>query len=241
MNCLKLKPIALKIRKFDNFGIVVAMNETKKIHRMKYFGLLTLLLITNALFAQDQKMSASEIAQFKATTEKGTKTIKTVKTDFTQYKHLAFLENDIESSGKMMFKSPSSLNWKYISPYQYSILFKNNKIYINDQGNKSTVNASNSKMFERINKLIVGTVSGNMFDDKEFTIEYYKNKDFNIAKLTPKEAALKKYIKQVYLYFPPNESVVSKVKLIEPSDDYTLIIFKNKIINAAIDDALFSN
>ena len=80
-----------------------------------------------------------------------------------------------------------------------------------------------------------------MFDDKEFNIEYFKNKDFNIAKLTPKEATLKKYIKQVYLYFPPNESVVSKVKLIEPSDDYTLIIFKNKVINAPIDDSSFSH
>ena len=208
---------------------------------MKYIGLLTLLLITQGLFAQDQKMTAAEIAQFKTTTEKGTKTIKTVKTDFTQYKHLDFLEKDIESSGKMLFKTPSSLNWKYVSPYQYSIIFKNNKIYINDQGNKSTVNSGNSKMFERINKLIVGTVSGNMFDDKEFNIEYFKNKDFNIAKLTPKEATLKKYIKQVYLYFPPNESVVSKVKLIEPSDDYTLIIFKNKVINAPIDDSSFSH
>lgn len=208
---------------------------------MKLIGLLTLLLITQGLFAQDQKMTATEITQFKTTTEKGTKTIKTVKTDFTQYKHLAFLEKDIESSGKMIFKTPSSLNWKYVSPYQYSIIFKNNKIYINDQGNKSTVNAGNSKMFERINKLIVGTVSGNMFDDKEFDIEYFKNKEFNIAKLTPKEASLKKYIKQVYLYFPPNESVVSKVKLIEPSDDYTLIIFKNKVINATIDDALFNH
>lgn len=208
---------------------------------MKYIGLFTLLLFTQSLFAQDQKMSASEISQFKTTTEKATKTIKTVKTDFTQYKHLAFLEKDIESSGKMIFKTPSSLNWKYLNPYQYSIIFKNNKIYINDQGNKSTVNSGNSKMFERINKLIVGTVSGNMFDDKEFDIEYYKNKDFNIAKLTPKEASLKKYIKQVYLYFPPNESVVSKVKLIEPSDDYTLIIFKNKVLNATIDDASFSH
>lgn len=208
---------------------------------MKNIGLLILLLLTQSLFAQDKKMTTSEISQFKTTTEKETKSIKTIKTDFIQFKHLDFLEKDIESSGKMIFKSPSSLKWKYINPYQYSIIFKNNKIHINDQGNKSTVNAGNNKMFERINKLIVGTVSGNMFDDKEFVIEYYKNKDYNIAKLTPKESALKKYIKHVYLYFPPNEAVVSKVKLIEPSDDYTLIIFKNKVVNVPIDDALFSN
>lgn len=193
-----------------------------------------------SIFAQEQKMSASEIAVFKATIEKETKNIKSLKTDFVQYKHLDFLSKDIETSGKMYFKQPNLLNWQYTKPYQYSIVFKNNKVYINDQGNKSTVDA-NSKMFEKINKLIVGSVSGNMFDDKEFAIAYFKNKDAYIAKLTPKTTTIKKYIKQVDLYFPMDEATVSQVKLIEPSGDFTRIVFKNKQINAKVDDSVFTN
>ncbi|ESU19922.1 outer membrane lipoprotein carrier protein LolA [Flavobacterium cauense R2A-7] len=192
------------------------------------------------IFAQEQKMSASEISVFKATIEKETKNIKSLKTDFIQYKHLDFLSKDIETSGKMYFKQPNLLNWQYTKPYQYSIVFKNNKVYINDQGNKSTVDA-NSKMFEKINKLIVGSVSGNMFDDKEFAIAYFKNKDAYIAKLTPKTTTIKKYIKQVDLYFPMDEATVSQVKLIEPSGDFTRIVFKNKQINAKVDDSVFTN
>lgn len=192
------------------------------------------------LFAQEQKLSASEIAAFKATVEKETKTIKSLKTDFIQYKHLDFLSKDIETSGKMYFKQPNLLNWQYTKPYQYSIVFKNNKVYINDQGNKSTVDAK-SKMFEKINKLIVGSVSGNMFDDKEFSIAYFKNKDSYIAKLTPKTATIKKYINQVDLYFPMNDATVSQVKLIEPSGDFTRIVFKNKQLNVKVDDSFFTN
>lgn len=203
-----------------------------------FLGLL--LIMSLSIFAQEQKMSASEIAVFKATIEKETKNIKSLKTDFVQYKHLDFLSKDIETSGKMYFKQPNLLNWQYTKPYQYSIVFKNNKVYINDQGNKSTVDA-NSKMFEKINKLIVGSVSGNMFDDKEFAIAYFKNKDAYIAKLTPKTTTIKKYIKQVDLYFPMDEATVSQVKLIEPSGDFTRIVFKNKQINAKVDDSVFTN
>lgn len=207
--------------------------------KTNFFLLLLCIMHLNA-FSQEQKMTASEITSFKATVEKESKNVKSLKTDFVQYKHLDFLSKDIETSGKMYFKQPNLLNWQYTKPYQYSIVFKNNKVYINDQGNKSTVDA-NSKMFEKINKLIVGSVSGNMFDDKEFTIAYYKNKDSRIVKLTPKTAALKKYINQIDLHFPMNDATVSEVKLTEPSGDYTRIVFKNKQINAKIDDSIFTN
>ncbi|SHI67673.1 LolA family protein [Flavobacterium terrae] len=207
--------------------------------KIKFFTILFSFTVSIG-FAQEQKMSNSEILNFKNEVTKETKNIKSLKTDFVQYKHMDFLSKDIETSGKMVFKAPNLLNWQYTKPYQYSIVFKNNKIYINDQGNKSTVDAK-SKMFEKINKLIVGSVSGNMFDDNEFTITYFKTKDYNIAKLFPKTATIKKYIKEVNLFFPENESTVSQVKLIEPSGDYTKIVFKNKQVNAKIDDSAFTN
>jgi len=202
--------------------------------------LLLFCLMNLTVFSQEQKMAASEITSFKATVEKEAKNIKSLKTDFVQYKHLDFLSKDIETSGKMYFKQPNLLNWQYTKPYQYSIVFKNNKVYINDQGKKSKVDA-NSKMFEKINKMIVGSVSGNMFDDKEFTIAYFKSKDAYIVKLTPKTAAIKKYINQIDLHFPMSDTTVSEVKLTEPSGDFTRIVFKNKQLNAKIDDSIFTN
>jgi outer membrane lipoprotein carrier protein len=207
--------------------------------KIKVFFLLV-LLFNLELSAQEQKMSAQEIVKFKEAIENQSKSIKSIKTDFVQLKHMDFLTKDIETSGKMFFKSPNMLNWQYTKPYQYSIIFKNNKVYINDQGNKSTVDAK-SKIFEKINKLIVGSVSGNMFDDKEFEISYFKSKEHYITKLIPKTAAIKKMIKQIELYFPLKDSTVSEVKLMESSGDYTKIIFKNKVINAKFDDSVFIN
>lgn len=205
--------------------------------KIKFLSFL-ISLYTLVGFSQEQKLTSSEIITFKANVEKENKNIKSIKTDFIQYKHMDFLAKDIESSGKMYFKLPNLLNWQYTKPYQYSIVFKNNKVYINDQGKKSTVDG---KMFEKINKLIIGSVSGNMFDDKEFVIQYFKSKEFYITKLTPKIATVKKYIQQIELSFPKEDLTVAQVKLIEPSGDFTKIIFKNKQINAKFDDTVFIN
>ena len=191
--------------------------------------------------AQEQKMTAAEMADFKKNVNEVSKKIKTLSTDFVQYKHMDFLAKDIETSGKMNFKEPNLLQWQYKKPYNYSIVFKNGKILINDEGKKSAVDIGNSKIFAKLNKLIIGSVSGNLFDDKEFDISYFKSKGQFLTKLIPKDAALKKYIKQIELTFDKEDFTVVQVRLLESSEDYTRIVLKNKILNAKIDDSIFTN
>jgi outer membrane lipoprotein carrier protein len=199
-----------------------------------------LMAVTLSGFAQEQKMSTAEITAFKTAVNATAKSTKSLTTDFVQYKHMDFLSKDIETSGKMSFKAPAMLLWQYTKPYQYSVVFKNNKISINDAGKKSAMDLSSSKMFNKLNKLIVGSVSGNMFDEAEFTITFFKTAEYNITKLVPKDAALKKYISQMELYFD-KKNMVAQVKMIEPSNDYTTIVFKNKVVNAPVPDSVFSN
>ena len=206
---------------------------------IKYILLFIPFLCLNG-FAQEVKLNNDEIKTFKQRIEKETKSLTSMRTDFIQTKHMSFLSNDIESKGKMYLNSNGVLKWEYTSPNLYSVLFKNNVIYINDNGNKSSVNAD-QEMFKKINHLIVGSISGQLFDDKEFDISYFKEGDNTIVKLLPKDKTLKKYIQKVSLYFPNNSKTVSRVKLIEPSGDYTFISFKNKELNVQIDPRIFNH
>jgi outer membrane lipoprotein carrier protein len=190
-------------------------------------------LVSSLFFAQNTAMNTAEAKAFVAKISSETKEIKTLQSDFTQTKKMDFLDKNIVTYGKMSLKSPNMLSWKYTKPYQYSIVFKDNKIFINDQGKKSSVDAK-SKTFEKINKLIVGSSNGKMFNDPEFTVTYFKNSNFNIAKFTPKSAQLLKYIKQIELSFPKNQTTVSQVNMTEASGDTTNIVFKNTKINAPI-------
>ncbi len=206
---------------------------------IKNIALAAFLLISSFVFAQNSMMSSAEAKAFVTKVSSETKEIKTLQADFTQTKKLDFLDKSIVTYGKMSLKSPNSLSWKYTKPYQYSIVFKDNKIYINDQGKKSSVDAK-SKTFEKINKLIVGSSNGQMFNDPEFVVRYSKNSNYNIATFLPKSAQLLKYIKQIELQFPKNESTVSQVNMTEASGDTTNIVFKNTKTNAPISASEFS-
>jgi outer membrane lipoprotein carrier protein len=197
------------------------------------------LFVSSFFFAQNTAMTGTEAKTFVTKVSSETQQIKTLQSDFTQTKKMDFLDKNIVTYGKMSLKSPNMLSWKYTKPYQYSIVFKENKIFINDQGKKSSVDAK-SKTFEKINKLIVGSSNGKMFTDPEFTVTYFKSSGFNIAKFTPKSAQLLKYIKQIELYFPKNESTVAQVNMLEASGDTTNIVFKNTKINAPISASEFT-
>jgi outer membrane lipoprotein carrier protein len=197
------------------------------------------LLISSFVLAQNTAMSSAESKAFVTKISSETKEIKTLQSDFVQTKKMDFLDKNIVTQGRMSLKSPNTLSWKYTKPYQYSIIFKENKIFINDQGKKSSVDAK-SKTFEKINKLIVGSSNGKMFNDPEFSVAYFKNGNFNIAKFTPKSAQLLKYIKQIELHFPKNQTTVSQVNMTEASGDTTNIVFKNTKINAPIPASEFT-
>ncbi|WP_294296028.1 outer membrane lipoprotein carrier protein LolA [uncultured Chryseobacterium sp.] len=197
------------------------------------------LSVSGFFFAQNTAMSGAEAKAFVTRVSSETKEIKTLQSDFIQTKKMDFLDKNIVTYGRMSLKTPNMLSWKYTKPYQYSIVFKDNKIFINDQGKKSAVDAK-SKTFEKINKLIVGSSNGQMFSDPEFSVAYLKNGSFNIAKFTPKSAQLLKYIKQIELYFPKNQSTVSQVNMTEASGDTTNIVFKNTRINAPVAASEFS-
>lgn len=205
---------------------------------IKYTLSLVFVLLSLLAFSQTP-MSEAEKKAFISQTSGESKAIKTLQSDFSQVKKMDFLDKDIVTYGKMTLKSPNMLSWKYTKPYQYSIVFKENKIFINDQGKKSTVDAK-SKTFEKINKLIVGSASGKMFDDPEFIVRYFKTGSTNIARFIPKSQQLLKYIKQVELVFPKNQSTVSQVNMLEASGDTTTINFKNTKVNAPVSNADFS-
>ena len=104
-------------------------------HRFIY--MLVFLVSINS-FSQT-KMNTEEANTLKTLVKKRAATTKTILSDFTQSKHLDFLDNDIITKGQLAFTSPNNIKWSYIDPFKYSVIFKNETLYINDEGNKSNV------------------------------------------------------------------------------------------------------
>ncbi|WP_252723221.1 LolA family protein [Pseudotamlana agarivorans] len=185
-------------------------------------------------------MTVEEASNLKLKVKTLANDVQSISSDFTQYKHLDFLDNDIKSAGKLAFKAPDLVKWGYETPFKYAIIFKENKIYINDEGNKSNIDIGRSKLFKQLNSLIISSVKGDMFDEEKFTINYYKIDNTSVVHFSPKDEKLAKFIKTFHIKFNEAADVV-EVKMIESSEDYTKIIFTNKVLNQPIDEAVFNN
>ncbi len=201
----------------------------------KFIFLLFFVVFTSQ--AQTQ-MNASEASALKTKVKALASTTQTITSDFIQYKHLDFLDNDIKTSGKLAFKSPNLVKWEYVNPFNYSVLFKDEKLYINDEGNKSDLDIGSNKMFKQLNKLIINSVKGDLFDENEFDISYSKLEENSLVTFSPKDQKFAKYIKNFLITFNSNGDVI-EVKMVEPSEDYTKIVFTNKKHNQTIDEAVF--
>ena len=185
-------------------------------------------------------MNNTEAATLKAKVKALATITKTISSDFVQYKHLDFLDNDIETSGKLAFKAPDLVKWEYVKPFKYSVLFKDETLFINDEGNKSNVDIGSNKMFKQLNKLIISSVKGDMFDAAEFAIEYFNKDENSLVYFSPKDKKFAKYIQAFHITFNEKGDVL-EVKMVEPSQDYTKIVFTNKVINQTLDNAIFTN
>ncbi|SHI61391.1 outer membrane lipoprotein carrier protein LolA [Pseudozobellia thermophila] len=202
-------------------------------------AILVFFVLFATLALGQTKMSATESEALKAKVKSLANNTRTITSDFTQYKHLDFLSNDIESSGKLAFRAPDQVKWQYVKPYAYSIVFKNQTLYIDDEGNKSNIDVSGNKLFERLNHLIAASISGDMFDAEQFDMSFFNDSGKSLVHFMPKDPQFSEFISAFHITF--NElGEVERVKMIEPSGDFTLIVFSNRKTNQPLSDAHFA-
>ena len=182
----------------------------------------------------EQENSLRKLVKSRATATK------TISSDFTQYKHLNVLNNDVISTGKLNFKNPDLVKWEYLKPNSFSIVFKGEKLFINENGKKKNMNLSGNKRLRQMNKLMVGSIKGDMFDSEEFKVEYFKNNKRSEAHFTPKDKKFARMIQTFVLVFTKTGDV-AEVKMIEPSGDYTKLVFSDTVFNSTISDSVFAN
>ncbi len=73
-----------------------------------------------------------------------------------------------------------------------------------------------------------------MFNDSDFTVSFFKNLQ-NITKrfLFQKTRKLSGYIASFELLFNKEDAQVYEVKMVEPTQDFTRIVFSNRTLNSS--------
>jgi len=203
---------------------------------------LSLLIFSSILYAQENGFNhITDIAKVKTELSKLSENTSTIQSKFIQEKHLSFLTENIISKGIFYFNSPDQLRWEYSEPFEYIIVFNDKNIYIKNEDKISTYDTESNKMFSEINNLMIGTIQGNLSTDNErFAVKYFENSTQYLLELEPKLPEMKSMLKTIKIYIDKSDVSVSKILMIESSDDYTSINFTNRILNQTIDDDTFN-
>lgn len=207
--------------------------------RFIFFILFTLNQLL--LFSQNADlMPIVDTVTFKNKLNEVTQKTQSIESNFVQEKHLSMLSDVITSEGIFKFKKESKIRWEYQKPFTYLVIINNNKISIKDENKTNTFDAKSNKMFEMMNSIISNCLTGTILNShSDFSLKYFENSEYNIVKMTPKKIEVSNVLSQIDLYFDKIDMSVSKIKMQESSDDFTLIIFKNKKQNVNISDEVF--
>lgn len=197
-----------------------------------WVGVVMLLLFVTTGSAQTLKKATPEQAKkMVETVNKATATVKGIQCDFTQVRQSAMLKEKMTSKGKMSF-SGKNLKWEYTEPNKFALTVKEEngqqQVYIQQDGKTKKADAQSGQLFKGIAQIVTGSVTGTVLSDNgDFTVEMYTQGDQWVAKLTPKQAKLKKMFSSIFLYFNDKHNAVTKVELKEANGDTTTITFTN--------------
>lgn len=205
-----------------------------------YFSILMISCFSLNAISQEDVLPIQDSNNLRKNIVEKSKKTTSIRSDFIQKKHLDFLLNDIESSGVLSFRSPDLIKWEYQKPFNYLVIFKENKIYINDDGTKNKIDLSANRIFESLNDLLIRSVTGDMFDDNKFKISYFHNQKNYIVKFKPFSDPLKSFINEIVISFDKKSLHVVELRMIESSEDYTLLTFLNQKFNETITDENFN-
>ncbi len=208
---------------------------------MKHTFLLTgALLLFGSLFGQfDGMKPVSDADVLKKKMEKSAAETSDIFAEFVQEKNLSVLEEVIVSRGTFHFKKENKVRWNYTTPFRYLIIINGQKMYINDEGKEKQYDMKSNKMFREINKIVVGTVQGNLFSSPDYKSEFFENSGFYLVKMVPVDAKMREFIREIELYFDKKDLTVARLKMHEQESDFTLVNFSAKKVNMGIGDELF--
>ncbi len=165
--------------------------------------------------------------------------IDTVQSPFTQEKHLRILAQPLISKGRIIFQRPGKLRWEYHSPIPSVLIMKEKAFHryqkIDGQWVEDT--AGGVSAMSVVVEEITGWLNGEFDDSPFFKAELEPGRQIV---LRPRDASMARIIQQIVLSLGDQPGVIKAVAIHESDTSYTRILFDQPLINAPVDQRLFT-
>ena len=202
---------------------------------------IVFIIISFCSFAQPEGfVKVADTSYIKQKLDEVSSKTTSINAGFIQEKNLTFLYEKIISKGILLYKNPEKLRLEYTEPFSYLLIMNSGELLIKTDNNETKLNLESSKMFNEINNLIINSIQGKIINNHDLKTSFFENDNSFFVQMIPRQEELAKYVKTIELLISKKDYTVSEFKVIEQSDDYTLIKFVNKKINEEIPDDNFN-
>ncbi len=164
---------------------------------------------------------------------------------FTQRKHLAMLDVDLQSEGMILFRRPGSVRYEILAPVQSLMTYDGKKVqcYTFTEGAWKRLNNPAATAIGQVLRQIGRWVQGDFDSDRKmFDLDVVPADNYaGCIRLTPRQEALTKYIRRVEIYVEKApEYRVTRVIIRESEVDLTDMRFRQELRNPSLPEGTFS-
>ena len=166
--------------------------------------------------------------------------IKSIQCTFRQVKTLRILNEELVSTGIMLYSQPARLRWQYQQPYTYTFIINGSQAMMKNPDQQHVIDTRQSKLLSEITQIMVNSVTGKCLTEKsDFNITMSSDEKEWIANLQPIKKELKTMFNVIKLHINPKKFIITQVELIEKTGDKTQIYLSDYKVNVDIDEKMF--
>ena len=201
---------------------------------MNRFCLSTILSLAAVLF-----IAAVTPQDFKAQYLKKAASTQSIQCTYIQEKIISQVKDPIVSQGRFSYLSPGKIRLDQKKPAPSLIILTADSIYTEENGKVSRIGMDQHPYFKYLNQLIVGTVNGEVFDEKYFETKIIETPKQIQIDLLPKSRMMKRKFSNIRLFFDLTNLNLLSMEMIEKSGDRMKMTFQEPEINQPVDKTIF--
>ncbi len=168
----------------------------------------------------------------------GMGTVSSVRAEFVQEKHMQILAKPLVSGGTFQFQAPDSLRWAYEHPV-YSIMIMHQgktRRYIKRDGALIEDAGAKQPTIRHVFEDIIRWLGGRFDENPAFAAQLVPG---GRIVLTPRDPSLARFIQRIELDLARRPGVIEAVRIYESEDTFTILSFKNVVLNQPLPETLF--
>lgn len=208
---------------------------------MKQFCIVLFFLFTGQAFAQEASTPLVSLEAFQERLKEASGKIQSIEADFRQDKYLDVFAETIVSKGSFAYRKEEKIRLEYTDPLAYLMVINGNQLKILSDGKTNIVSLGTNPMMQEMKTLIAASMIGDLGSlSAGYMTHFLENASSYIARIEPKSAAARQYIREITITFSKTDMSVTTLRLAEAGEDYTEYHFTNRRYNTINSDELFA-